>query len=189
MQARESHFSKTGGLADVVYSLSKEEVKLGQEVAVVLPLYGVKLRSDYELKFLGTVSVPLGWRQQVARVFTASVEGITYYLIENEYYFGRDGIYGYYDDTERFAFFNIAVRNMISEFSLEFDLIHLHDWQPGMLPVIIREQNKREKLFKNIKFVLTIHNPAFQGMFEPSLVTEFYDLPLSLYENGQLRFS
>lgn len=181
-------FSKTGGLADVVYSLSKEEVKLGQEVAVVLPLYGVKLHSDYELKFLGTVSVPLGWRQQVARVFTALVEGITYYLIENEYYFGRDGIYGYYDDTERFAFFNIAVRNMISEFSLEFDLIHLHDWQPGMLPVIIREQNKREKLFKNIKFVLTIHNPAFQGMFEPSLVTEFYDLPPSLYENGQLRF-
>lgn len=181
-------FSKTGGLADVVYSLSKEEVKLGHEVAVVLPLYGVKLRSDYELKFIGSVAVPLGWRQQVARIYTADIDGITFYLIENEYYFSRDGIYGYYDDMERFAFFTIAVRNMIAELNLEFDIIHLHDWQPGMLPVIIKEQNRREKLFKNLKFVLTIHNPAFQGMFDPSLVTEFYDLPASLYDNGQLRF-
>jgi len=181
-------FSKTGGLADVVYSLSKEEVKLGHEVSVILPLYGVKLHSEYELKFIGAVAVPLGWRQQVARIFTAEIDGINYYLVENEYYFGRDGIYGYYDDMERFAFFTIAVRNMISELKLQFDIIHLHDWQAGMLPVIIKEQNSREKLFKNVKFVLTIHNPAFQGMFDPNLIVDFYELPYSLYESGQVRF-
>ncbi len=181
-------FSKTGGLADVVYSLSKEEVKLGHDISVVLPFYGVKLHSSYELKFIGTVPVPLGWRQQVARIYTTQVDGITYYLVENEYYFGRDGIYGYYDDIERFAFFTIAVRNMIDQLGLDFDIVHLHDWQPGMLPVIVKEQNHKQKRFKNLKFVLTIHNPAFQGMFDPSLVTEFYNLPMSLYDNGAVRF-
>src|SRR5574344_1514726 len=174
-------FSKTGGLADVVYSLSQEEVKLGHEVSVVIPLYGIKLLENTTLKSIGSVPVPLGWRQQVARVFQTEVAGVTYYLIENEYYFGRDGIYGYYDDMERFAFFTIAVRNLIEKFGLSFDLVHLHDWQTGMLPVIIKEQNKRQKLFKNLKFVLTIHNPAFQGMFDPNLVVDFYDLPFSVY--------
>lgn len=181
-------FSKTGGLADVVYSLSQEEVKLGHEVSVVIPLYGIKLLENTVLKSIGSVPVPLGWRQQVARVFQTEVAGVTYYLIENEYYFGRDGIYGYYDDMERFAFFTIAVRNLIEKFGLSFDLVHLHDWQTGMLPVIIKEQNKRQKLFKNLKFVLTIHNPAFQGMFDPNLVVDFYDLPLSVYENGSVRY-
>ncbi|HKM02638.1 MAG TPA: glycogen synthase [Bacilli bacterium] len=181
-------FSKTGGLADVIYSLSKEEVALGHEVSIVLPLYGRKLVGEYELKLVATVSVPLGWRQQVARIYTTVVEGITYYLVENEYYFGRDGIYGYYDDMERFAFFTIAVRNMMAELELKFDLIHVHDWQAGMLPVVIKEQNKREKLFNKIKFVLTIHNPAFQGMFDPNLIVDFYNLPMALYESGQVRF-
>lgn len=181
-------FSKTGGLADVVYSLSHQAVKLGADMNVVLPLYGIKLDEKYELKLLGTVPVPLGWRQQVARVYTTTYEGITYYLIENEYYFGREGLYGYYDDIERFAFFTIAIRNMILEFKLEFDVIHVHDWQPGMLPVLVKEQNAKDPLFKHVKFVLTIHNPAFQGMFDANLVKDFFDLPMSIYENGNVRF-
>lgn len=181
-------FSKTGGLADVIYSLSKEEAALGHEVSVVIPLYGIKLGNTEALKAIGSVPVPLGWRQQVARVYETSHQGVTYYLIENEYYFGRDGIYGYYDDMERFAFFTIAVRNMIDKFNLAFDVIHLHDWQPGMLPVLIKELNRRQRLFKNVKFVTTIHNPAFQGMFDPSLVSDFYDLPFSVYENGNVRY-
>lgn len=181
-------FSKTGGLADVIYSLSHEEVKLGHQVSVAVPLYGIRMQDKSELKLLGTVSVPLGWRQQVARIFHTTHQGITYYLIENEYYFGREGLYGYYDDVERFAFFTVAVKNMIEKFELEFDIVHLHDWQPGMLPVIIKEQNKKDEYFKNIKFVLTIHNPAFQGMFDPHLVTDFYNLPASVYEDGSVRF-
>lgn len=181
-------FSKTGGLADVVYSLSHEEVKLGHQVAVVLPLYGIKREETSEQKLVGTVAVPVGWRQQVARIYTTVHQGITYYLIENEYYFGREGIYGYFDDVERFAFFTIAIRNMIEKFSLEFDIIHLHDWQPGMLPTLIKEQNRKDKLFKKLKFVFTIHNPAFQGMFDANLVKDFYDLPMSVYDNGNVRF-
>ena len=90
---------------------------------------------------------------------------------------------------ERFAFFTLAVRNMLEVIKLKPDIIHVHDWQPGMLPVLIKEQNKDQPFYKKMKFVLTIHNPAFQGMFDPNLIVDFYGLPIRLYDNGLLRFN
>lgn len=183
-------FTKTGGLADVVYSLSKEMVSLNNNVSIVMPLYGKNIKPNFPtpLKLVKSFTVKLSWRRQIAKVFQTSYQGITYYLIGNDYYFGRDGIYGYQDDDERFAFFTLAVRDMIKQLKLEIDIINVHDWQPGMLPVLIKEQNHKSILFNKIKFVLTIHNPAFQGMFYEGNLSDYYGLPMNLFYNGNVRF-
>lgn len=183
-------FAKTGGLADVVYALSKEQAVLGHEVSIVLPKYGSLMQTEnLQMRFIASVPVSLGWREQVAKIFKTVLDGIIFYFVDNEYYFAREGLYGYYDDMERFAFFTLAVRNMLEVIKLKPDVIHVHDWQPGMLPVLIKEQNKDQPFYKKMKFVLTIHNPAFQGMFDPNLIVDFYGLPIRLYDNGLLRFN
>lgn len=182
-------FAKTGGLADVVYALSKELTVLGEETSIVMPLYGIMRRSmQYPMKLVASFEVMMSWRKQAAKVYQTFVDGITFYFIDNEYYFGRDGIYGYYDDMERFAFFTIAARDMLKALNYKPDVVHVHDWQPGMLPVLVKEQNREDAFFHDMKFVLTIHNPAFQGLFDPNLLGDFYSLDYTLYQNGQVRF-
>lgn len=181
--------AKTGGLADVVYSLSKELAISGEEVSVVMPFYGnIRRFPDQEIRFLANVQVPLGWRFQNAKVYKTFIDGITFYLVENEYYFGRDGFYGYEDDTERFAFFSVAVRNMLQTIKLKPDVIHIHDYHGGMIPALIKIQNARTKFFSKMKFVVTIHNPAFQGEFHPDLLPDFYDIRKEYFEDGTLRY-
>lgn len=182
--------AKTGGLADVVYALSKELVSSKQEVAIVMPLYGTMFKDiNYPIRQIASFDVILGWRNQRANLFTTLIDGITYYLIDNEYYFAREGLYGYGDDTERFAFFTQAVYDMLKQGVVPFpDIVHVHDWQAGMLPVLFKEREKGNPLFAKLKTVLTIHNPAFQGIFSQDLLTEFYGLPHQLYDNGQVRF-
>lgn len=181
--------AKTGGLADVVYALSKELAILGEEVSVVMPFYGtIKRIPDQEIRFLANVQVPLGWRFQNAKIYKTFIDGITFYLVENEYYFGREGFYGYEDDTERFAFFSVAVRNMLQTIKLKPDVIHVHDYHAGMLPALIKIQNAKTRYFSKMKFVVTIHNPAFQGEFHPDLLPDFYDIRKSHFEDGTLRY-
>lgn len=182
-------FAKTGGLADVVYALSKELAILGEEVSVVLPFYAtIRRLPDQEIRFLMNVQVPLGWRFQNAKIFKTFIDGITFYLVENEFYFGREGIYGYEDDTERFAFFSVAVRNMLQAIKLKPDIIHIHDYHGGMIPALVKIQNARTRYYAKIKFVVTIHNPAFQGEFHPDLLQDFYDIRKEYFDNGTLRY-
>lgn len=181
--------AKTGGLADVVYALSKELAILGEEVSVVLPFYATIRRiPDQEIRFLANVQVPLGWRFQNAKIYKTFIDGITFYLIENEYYFGREGFYGYDDDTERFAFFSVAVRNMMQTIKLKPDVVHIHDYHGGMVPALIKIQNARTRFFAKMKFVTTIHNPAFQGEFHPDLLEDFYDIRREYFDDGTLRY-
>lgn len=180
---------KTGGLADVVYALSKEEVLLSHEVSIVLPLYKIiQEKNKFPLREVVRLNVTLSWRNQEATIYQTFIDGITYYLIGNDYYFNRDGIYGHYDDTERFAFFTRAVLSFMKYLKRPFDIVHVHDWQPGMLPVLIKENEQGNRLFSKTKFILTIHNPAFQGMFEPGLLPDLYELDYRLYLDGKVRF-
>ena len=155
-------FIKTGGLADVTYSLSKELVALGEEVCIVLPLYNKIKSLGLPLEFVCVTEVSMSWRRETANVFHLKQDGIDYYFLENRHYFERDGIYGYDDDGERFAFYTIAVANVLQQINFKADIIHAHDWQPGMLFCYIRENNLY--FYNNTKFVMTIHNPAFQGI-------------------------
>lgn len=179
-------FVKTGGLADVTYALSKELVKLGEEVVIVLPLYNLIKAKNLPLTYVGYMSTNLGWRVEGANVYYLLKDDIKYYFIENRHYFERDRIYGYDDDGERFAFYSIAFAKVLEMVNYKPDIIHAHDWQPGMLFCYIRE--KRMSFYDSTKFVMSIHNPAFQGILDRSALGDLFGLPDYLYDNGTVRF-
>ncbi|MBQ8176308.1 MAG: glycogen/starch synthase, partial [Oscillospiraceae bacterium] len=98
-------YAASGGLADVAGSLPRALNKAGQDCRVVLPLYkSCKPELRAGLEFITNFTVDVGWRKQYCGVFKGEINGVTYYLLDNEYYFGRDGLYGFYDDCERFVF-------------------------------------------------------------------------------------
>ena len=182
-------FVKSGGLADVVYALSKELVTFGHEVAILLPYYkSAEARLVKKPMFKGALHFNMSWRDCYAEVYELVQDGITYYFIKNEQYFGRDGLYGYGDDGERFAFFTLAARNALPLVNFQPDIIHVHDWQSGMLPALIKVQNHNDPFYQKTRFVMTIHNPAFKGMLDPSALDNLYNLPYSIYEDGSTRF-
>lgn len=182
-------FIKVGGLGDVVYSLAKAFVKKGQEVAIVIPFYkSLRYQTKYPIQFIGHIDVFLSWRKHTVSLLTTNIDGITYYFTDASYYFDRDGVYGYPDEHERWAAFVHAVRHMMPVVGFQADVVHLHDWPTGMLPVLIRELDKGNRFYQNMKFVMTIHSPAFHGDFSPHLIDDFYGLSQQLYENGTLRF-
>ena len=109
-------FIASGGLADVAGSLPGALQKEGVECLVVLPLYsGIKEPLREKLEYVTHFNVPLSWRNQYCGLFKAEVDGVTYYLLDNEYYFKREGgIYGFFDDAERFVFFSKAVLELLT---------------------------------------------------------------------------
>ncbi|HBE98609.1 MAG TPA: starch synthase, partial [Firmicutes bacterium] len=180
--------SKTGGLADVTYALSKELVKGGDEVILVSPFYPCVRKKKYKFKHVSFMPVSLSWREQQAEILSTQIEGITYYLIENSYYFDRDNLYGYHDDCERFAFFALACMNLLKYLSFQADIIHVHDWQVGMVPTLLKEKYAQDPFYCKMKTVLTIHNPAFKGLVDRYFLHDFWGLDDSLFDSGRVRF-
>lgn len=181
-------YCKSGGLADVVYSLSLALKKLKHEVTIVLPYYET-IKDHYpNTKKIGSFFVYMSWRKQLAEIYMREEKGLTYYFIGNDFYFERPQLYGFDDDGERFAFFQLAFRKLLKFVNLKPDIIHVHDWQSGMIPTLIHEQNYDDPFFQDMRFVLTIHNPAFKGMIDRYYLRNFYDLDDSLYDMGKVRF-
>ena len=183
-------FCKTGGLADVVYSLGKELAVLGEEVSIIIPYYDNISRKLPKSELVKEVSfnTHMSWRQQTVDVYSCIRDGITYYFIENRQYFERGHLYGDFDDGERFAFFTMAVKKFLITKKYYPDIIHVHDWQAGMLPAIIKIDAACHKKFAKTKYVFTIHNPAFQGMMPKFTLGDFYNLTDELFDNGAVRF-
>ena len=180
-------FVKSGGLGDVVGSLPKALRKLGADVRVVIPKFRkIKNENYIDVEYLGCFDVKLGWRTQKAGVLFKNGEVPTYF-IENDFYFGRDELYGYDDDNERFAFFSKAVLDMLPFADFVPDIIHCNDWQTGPVPMLLRETYKKITYLKDIKTIYTIHNLQYQGNFDPSSM-EMLDLPWYLYDNGTVEF-
>lgn len=177
---------KTGGLADVIYSLSKELVQMDQEVVVTLPYYASIKAKKHDVKYVCSFDVAMGWRHQNANIYEKNIDGIRYLLIENDAYFGRPSLYGYDDDYERFAFYTMASLRLFQEIGFKPDIVHVHDWQPGLAPAIIKEGH--DPFYEGTRCVLTIHNPAFKGYFNSYFVSNLYGLSNDLYESGKLRF-
>ena len=191
MVASESRpFCKTGGLADVVYSLSKELAVLGEEVYIILPYYDNIARNlaKSELKKAAFFNTHMSWRQQSVDVYETKRDGITYFFIENRQYFERGHLYGDFDDGERFAFFTMAAKEFLITKKLYPDIIHVHDWQAGMLPCIIKCDPSCYKKFSKTKYILTIHNPAFQGLMPKFTLGDFYNMTDEQFDNGSVRF-
>jgi starch synthase len=180
--------AKSGGLADVVYSLSKELASEGHQVLVALPFYKSIRDKAFKPKKIGTFDVYMSWRKQAADIYSLSIDGVSYYLIANAYYFDRDKMYGYDDDGERFAFFSLACRRLLKFIDFQADIVHVHDWQTAIVPCLIKEQNGYDVFYQKMKFVLTIHNPAFKGMIDRFFLNDFYGLSDALYDTGKVRF-
>ncbi len=176
---------KSGGLGDVVYSLSRELAKEGHEVSIILPYFKQIKNKNIDATYLGYDYVDLSWRHQYIGIFKIVIDGINYYLIDNEQYFGRDNLYGYDDDGERFAYFSLAAQKIIAKFQLTPDIVHVHDWQAGMLPVLMRVRPIEEH---KSHYVLTIHNPAFKGYLYPESLGDLYNLDIDLFNSGAVRF-
>ena len=176
---------KSGGLGDVVYSLSRELAKAGHEVSIIIPYYKVLKDKNVGAEYLGYDYVDMGWRHQYIGVFKMHIDGIDYYLVDSEQYFGRDSLYGYNDDGERFAYFSLAAQKIIHNFNLRPDIVHVHDWQPGMLPTLMRCRPLDDH---KSHYVLTIHNPAFKGYLYKESLGDLYNLSEDLFNSGAVRF-
>jgi len=168
-------FIKTGGLADVIGSLPqalKENERI--DVQVILPLYDeISEEWKSQMNFFKSIDVPLGWRNQEASLYTLTYNHITYYFISNDYYFTRKGVYGYYDDGERFVFFSRAVIEALSHLENTPHILHAHDWQAGMVVALAKIMQP----IKDLKTVFTIHNLKYQGVMPIGTFDDFFQLP------------
>ncbi len=171
-------FAGTGGLADVIGSLPKAIAKNGNyDVRVVMPLYKdfSTLYRD-KLKFIGNYNVPLSWRNQYAGVFTYKKDNVIFYFIDNEYYFKRDGYYGYYDDGERYAFFSKASLVLMQYLDFYPDVLHAHDWQSALSVIYLKTIYKDVYGFDHIKAMFTIHNIEYQGKYGKEVLGDLFGL-------------
>ena len=189
--ASEAHpFIKTGGLGDVLGALPQSLTELGVEARVVIPKYkNIKDELKQNLQFIKWFTVPVGWRNQYCGVFQYKYKDVVYYFIDNEYYFNRDGLYGYYDDGERFAFFNRAVLEFIKEIDWKPDIINCNDWQTGMVPVLLNLEYKNNEFYSNMKTVFSIHNLLFKGSFVPNVLPELFGYDYMPLTNGSVELN
>lgn len=173
-------FAASGGLADVAGSLPKALVAEGQECIVVLPYYINTIKDSHKenIRYVDHFYVSVGWRAQYCGVFETELNGVTYYFLDNEYYFKRDfGLYGYYDDGERYAFFSRAVMELIQKFDLRPDVINANDWQCALIPVYYNLYYRNQYNMQNIHTVFTIHNIQYQGRYGLELMEEVLGIP------------
>ncbi|TMW71777.1 glycogen synthase GlgA [Alteribacter natronophilus] len=181
-------FIKTGGLADVIGSLPQELNKSRKaHVKVILPFYD-EMPSHWQaqMELVATINVPVGWRNQEASLYSLEHNNVEYFFVANDYYFTRKGVYGYYDDGERFVFFSRAVIEALPYIGFTPDVIHAHDWQTGLVPAFAKILQPLEDLHT----VFTIHNIRYQGMMPHQMFDELFNLSIEhfggLEWNGML---
>ncbi|HYT57006.1 MAG TPA: glycogen synthase GlgA [Verrucomicrobiae bacterium] len=167
-----SPFAKTGGLADVIGTLSVALERLGHEICVIAPAYRCVLQSEFALRESPIkLSVPVSNRQQEATVLQSTLgNGVLVYLIRADRYFDRESLYGtatgdYPDNAERFVFFSRAALELLRH--QRVDVVHCHDWQTALAIVFLKTQTSRYLEMAGAKSVFTLHNLGFQGIFQP----------------------
>lgn len=182
-------FAKTGGLADVASSLPKALCGLGHDVRVVMPKYkNIPMQYAEKMEFVGSIDIYVSWRQQYCGILKLEKDGVTYYFIDNEYYFGRDGYYGYNDEAERFAFFSKALIEILPIVDFKPDIIHCNDWQTGVVSLLLKAWYKPMDFYKDIKTVFTIHNLKYQGEFPKEVLSEVLGLSWDYFTADGIEF-
>ena len=181
-------FVKTGGLADVVGALAPVLAKEGHDVRVIIPDFSA-IPHEYaaQMSHVCDFEIQLGWRRQYCGIEKIEKDGVTWYFMDNKYYFGRPYIYGMGgDEYERFGFFCRGVLNMLPLIGFQPDVIHSHDWQSGMIPALLKIQYSHLPFYAGIKTVFTIHNLQYQGIFGIREVQDILGLGDSLWTEDQL---
>ena len=167
-------YSKTGGLADMVGALGKALAHAGHEVRIVTPLYhGIHEKFPQLQRVDWYFDLPLGSQRVQAGLWSlATKEGATVYFIQQPAYYERAGLYqendvSYPDNAERFIFFSKCVAHLARYMPWGPDVVHIHDWQTGLVPALILHQSRAEGWGNPPPVCLTIHNLAYQGVFPP----------------------
>jgi len=171
-------FIATGGLAEVIGSLSKALAATGKyDVRVVIPLYSdIKKEFREQFTYLGNIYVHLAWRNQYCGIFSCEKNGVTFYFIDNEFYFKRPGCYGYYDDGERFAFFSRSVLEIMPFLNFYPDIMHCHDWQAALAAIYLKTNYCFKEEYQYIRALFTIHNIEYQGQYSLDLLGDLFDI-------------
>ncbi|MDL2254196.1 glycogen synthase GlgA [Ruminococcaceae bacterium OttesenSCG-928-I18] len=166
-------FFTSGGLGDVAGSLPIALKKRKVDIRVVLPLYG-DMAPEWrrKLKYVTNFTVPVGWRNQYCGLFELTKNGVVYYFLDNEYYFKRRGLYGFYDDGERFAFYSRAILEALFHIDFSPDILHCNDWETALVPVYLNLYYRHLEKYSGIKTVFTIHNIQYQGKYGLELLEE-----------------
>lgn len=162
-------FAKVGGLADVAGALPKSLCALGNDVCIVMPRYGSIDATRYGLRAeLGGSSVQVAGSSEAARLEVGDAAGVPVYYVVNERYFGRENVYGYEDDIERFLYFCRAALATIDALGWAPDVVHVNDWHTAVIPHWMRGGYDLPASFASAASVITIHNLAYQGGFDPN---------------------
>ena len=193
-------FAKTGGLADVIGVLPKRLSDLGLNVRVVIPLYKEAERNLRRLGFKvqtirnKEIIVPIDWIAYKGKIKETEIDGVTVYFLVNEDFYDRDYIYGsavgdYPDNDTRFGFLSLGALEIAKALNFQPDIIHCNDWQTALAPISLKwkKHYNDDPFFANTKVVYTIHNIAYQGLYEQNFMEKF-GLPSHIYNMYGLEF-
>lgn len=183
-------FYKTGGLGDVAGALPNALNAQGEDVRVVAPYYHEIFPEKYrdQLMDLRWFTVWINNHEEYAGVKTMRLNGVIYYFIDNKSYFSGKKLYEHWNDGERFAFFQLAVIEMMQEIDFIPDVLHANDWHTAMIPALLKTRYAWQQPLQQIKTLLPIHNMQFQGAYAPETLQTFFDLDWNLYASGEARF-
>jgi starch synthase len=175
-------YSKTGGLADVIEALPKALREMGHEVAVLLPRYrGNQIASTV----ISSVSVALGDTMRFPAIAEGRPQaGVRYFFVDDPEFFDREYLYGdsdgdYGDNAERFSEFARVAIEFMKRVWLP-DVVHCHDWQSALVPLLLRTQHANDPAVRSLATVFTLHNLGYQGLF-PAAALRRCGLPESLF--------
>ena len=182
-------FVKTGGLADVAGSLPKALLKEDVDIRVIMPKYGA-IGKEYidSMEHVYDGELEVAWRSKYIGLDKLVLENVTYYFVDNQEYFNREGFYGYDDDAERFSFFSRAVLNLLPAMDFWPDVIHTNDWHAGLVNVFLKLEHMEDERYQNIKTLYTIHNLKYQGVFPKDIMPDVLGLDWKYFNNGDLEF-
>lgn len=160
-------FVKTGGLGDVVGSLPQALIEKNVDARVILPLYNcIPQKFKDEMKYIDNIYIDIAWRKQYCGIFELKYNNVTYYFIDNKFYFGGDKPYDHIHlDCEKFIFFSKAALSILPTIDFRPDVINCNDWQTGAIPVFL-DTFQNNPFYQGIKTVVTIHNLKFQGRWD-----------------------
>lgn len=189
-------FSASGGLGDVIGALPKAIKNCDSNITidVVLPLYkSTKEKFKSELKYVADITFNLSWRKTGAGVYKVNKEGINYFFIENSYYFDREGLYGEFDDGERFAFFSMATLEFLLQYDNVPDILHAHDWQSALTVIYLKTVYQHTKSLASVKTLYTIHNIEYQGKYNLNILDDVFALDIKFKNiveyNGEINLT
>jgi len=187
--AEAAPFAKTGGLGEVIGSLPRELRQQGVDARVILPRYGdIAEGFQQDMQAVAELKVQVGWRNQSCKITYLEFDGVPFYFVDNDYYFGRSGVYGHNDDGERFSFFCRSVLEALPKINFKPELIHCYDWHTAMICALLRTHYQSNSFYARIRTLFTIHNLKYQGVFAKERLQDWLGLDWEYFTPDSLEF-